>query len=343
MYCSQCEAYIPEGIGIVHCPSCNIDIAVGALPIEKKIEASKAVSDEPQHKLMPTNTYERIIPDSDYNCFQGLFYSFFSPHFFIDVVNKWKGYGFIFLTLLSLVFSFAVTFSFMKQYDIAQNEHILPVISHVPRMGIADGKLLLAEKSPHVIRNASGELNLAVFDNTGSNTSTFQVASMFLFTLNKLIINDRNGGENSSPYPIQLDIKLNSEIVYYFFDQLQRWLPFLLYPVACLVAVVSLILIAFLFSIIALLIDSLAKTYLKYSTLFRLSAVALGPSVMISSFFMLMLKDMDERTVLIYLLTTGYLIFGIASVGWHRKKEEAERIAAEIKKTKEKKYGSLFH
>ncbi len=328
MYCSRCEAYIPLGLDLKRCPSCDVDLEVEALPVEKKKEPLDELPPPPPPPPR-RKPREKIAPESRFNVFQALGYSFFSSDFYVDVARRWKGACLVFLTVLSGVSGLALTASFVIQYGEVQNQSIIPIAGHVPAIGFKDGVMTMVERSPNILKDTEQKMNLAVFDTTGKTTSVFQIPAVFLFTRDHLVMHDQAQGEKSVEYPKDLDLKLNNEILYYFIEQFERWLPFLVFPFMCLAANIGFLISALLFSLAGMLFALFMKVRLEYSQIFRLSAVSLTPATIISSAFTFLLQDIDERTTFFYVIPLGYLIFSLVALRRQAAADEREKLALE--------------
>jgi hypothetical protein len=328
MYCSQCEAYIPGGLNLTRCPSCEVDILTAAPPIERKrpvILETPAPPPTPKIKIR-----EKIKPETDFNVFQALIYSFFSPSLYVDVARKWKGACLVYMTILSAVAGLPMAASFATQYGEVQDEHIMPVLGRFPGMKIENEKLTIVEPSPYTLRDAKNQITLGVFDTSGQVTSLNQMPAAFLFAKDFMTYRDGNSGsENQIKYAPHLKIKVDNQILFYGAHQLERWMSFLTFPIMCCAVTLIFLVLGFLYSLPGMVYSMIWKTHLDYGAVYRLAVVAMTPATVFSGLLTLMVQDLDERMTFFYLLPLGYLAFGVFSLRRQTKREAQEKLALE--------------
>lgn len=334
MYCSHCESYIPGGLSLSQCPSCEVDIVTVALPVDRK---RPLVLDFPLPPPVPkVRVRERVKPESDFNVFQAFFYSFFSAHFYRDVARKWKGACLVYMTLLSAVAGFPMAASFVTQYSEVQNEHIFPILRRFPSIGIESGRLIMVEPSPYILRDNKNQLNLAIFDTAGQTTSLNQIPGIFLFTKDHIVSRESSMQERMTPYPAAAKLKINNEILYFAASQIERWMSFMVFPMMCAAASLIFLVLGVLYSVPGIIFSSFCKANLDYGAVYRLSVVAMTPATILSGLLTLLVQDLDERMGFFYLLTFGFLAYAIWSIRQQDKKEEAKVNALEIEKRKKR-------
>ncbi len=128
----------------------------------------------------------RLTDKPIYRYWQALFLSFFSSKLYVDVVKRWKGFGFRYF---AFVIAFCIIpFSVRLMLNLNQyfNDQIY-VIEQIPFIPIQEGRVKFDKPMPYFIKNKIGEV-IAIIDTTGKiQTVSEQYPNIsVLITQNKL-------------------------------------------------------------------------------------------------------------------------------------------------------------
>lgn len=91
-----------------------------------------------------------------YKLWQGLYLSFFSKRFYIDVLKRWKGFSWAYLFLLISILSFPLYLKLAYQSYHYFNRDVIEVIEQIPIVHIKAGKAYSDKPMPVAVRNRDG-------------------------------------------------------------------------------------------------------------------------------------------------------------------------------------------
>lgn len=357
MYCSNCDSYIPAGLDLKVCPSCEIDIVNVAVPREKRnavirVEEPPPLPPPVEEKgwwkkpknitspaLSVSEKSKRPRSRTEYHLTHGMILSFFSPSFYVDVALRWRGACMAHLVLVVIMVTLFFTLWLNDKYSTWNDEYIYPVVDKFPSIAVEGNKLMMLEKSPYVLMGPEGTVQRVIFDAAGT-VSANQLTTEWLAGPSAVFFKDPQQMLKTIPYDEEVSFKLNREIVHWASEQFRRWLPFLTYFIIGGVYWIFLIASAFLYSLAGIVIHALAKTALGYPAIFRLAAVAVTPSALSEAVLRFFLDvETPWLSGLFFFVPFAYLILGVSAVRLfltEQARQEAERAAREQKK-------GLFH
>jgi hypothetical protein len=235
---------------------------------------------------------------------QAVFLSFFSPDLYRDVVQNWRGVGFLYLFLL-----IALTWALQAvklQNDVARfiDQYAVTTIQQFPKVRIEKGELSFDKPSPYYVKNTNGK-PLIVFDT--SNLSDLKNPE----TGKPLLPNAESLGPLEPPtvdYPDPLIIATKKEIIFWdgkqakvnplngvdkvevdqstinsFVDAFRKWIGIVVYIVLVPMLFVIHIIWVLFYGLVAKIIANMMKIELNYAQLVRLSVIAITPTIVIDT------------------------------------------------------------
>lgn len=216
-----------------------------------------------------------------YNAIQAVVLSLFSPSFYRDVGQHWRGTGFGYLFLLLAVLWIPVMVKWHGAITRSVAEHSPAFINQIPAITIAHGVVSADCTMPYVIKEPSSQEPLVIIDTTGATTSLANQRAGMLLTRSKFIV--RQGPSETRAYDLSKidDFKLDHNRVQRWANQLAQYLATGLYPFILLASYVYRMIQTLIYALIGLLFAKLLHATVDYNALVRLSAFALTPVLLL--------------------------------------------------------------
>jgi hypothetical protein len=111
-------------------------------------------------------TKVRTASSRFYSYAEALYKSFYSKELYRDVLQRWRGAGFLYLLLMISILILPMSIMFTLHYNHAINESILNVMNKIPPLMIQNGNIIFDKPMPYEIKNDKGEVK-AIIDTTG--------------------------------------------------------------------------------------------------------------------------------------------------------------------------------
>lgn len=129
----------------------------------------------------------RLIDAPLYHYWQAIYCSFYSSRLYIDVVKRWRGYGFLYLLMMISLVTIPASIRLIYDFDRYFNEEILQPVSMFPLLYVQNGDVVFDKPMPYFIKNKKGEV-IDIIDTTGkvTNITSKYPKLVFLMTKNKL-------------------------------------------------------------------------------------------------------------------------------------------------------------
>lgn len=256
-----------------------------------------------------------------YNVFHAFIMSFFSPGFYRDVGQKWKGIGFLYLLLLMTVAWIPTAFhGYYKASDFAKND--LPeLIVQLPQIEIVDGELSIDQKSPYIIKDPDRpDVDLIIIDTSGKYKHIDDVQASMLILKKKAFIRDNKTGEvNEFVYMGQEEtrnLQLTHDTIMKWLDRYTESVLFIFficfYFLMLIISYIYRILQALLYAVCGYAFTSMVgdvKT--DFNFLLRLSCIAITPAVIIAT--LIEFTSVHVPLLFYLVISLGYLFFAVYS------------------------------
>ena len=109
----------------------------------------------------------RPIDAPIYNYWQAIYLSFYSPRLYMDVVKRWRGFGFLYLLFIIALASIPFSVRVIHGFDRYFHEEVTVPISKLPLLYVQNGQVIFDEPMPYLIKNKKGEV-IDIIDTTGA-------------------------------------------------------------------------------------------------------------------------------------------------------------------------------
>jgi Protein of unknown function (DUF1189) len=245
-----------------------------------------------------------------------LYRSFYSASFYIDLVKRWKGFGFVYLIFLLGVISIpAAVHLGNKALDYINNDVIKPV-TQVPVFTIKDGKISMDKPMPYIIKNSQGQP--AVIIDTTSKTKTLDTKKyphvILLITQDSFIT--RLGQKEPKKSSIKLfgtervdlsTLKNNQAI-----ESAKNSLKFLIYPMLVSIVFGILVVPLLIFSFLGQMMSKVFFSYdIRFKQATRVTMSAATPCLVLLYSFVYSKFTSPFTGLILFFVLLGYFIFGI--------------------------------
>lgn len=243
--------------------------------------------------------------------------AFFSREFYKDVAKNWNGTGFatMFIILLVLWSVISIRGYFVMNQGL-ESKDVNDLINQLPTMDLRDGKLSIDKPSPYTIytKNADGnQTAILTFDTTGNTKTPDEINGCKALATETELIVKKDESDTTPPIAwsgLQKDIHATPADVKSALKSCS--LVFLgLFWAFGLVVFVGHMLLALFYGLIGMVMD---RNKLGYATCLRMAAIAMTPSIVLSSILSLSGAAVPFWGLITIPISLGYLYFGLASV-----------------------------
>jgi hypothetical protein len=218
-----------------------------------------------------------------YRIFQAPVMSFFSPSFYRDVDQHWKGTGFAYLLLL-LAICWVPTFIQFHLSIADYVEHRAPAITaQVPLIRIVKGEASVDVAQPYKIVDPDSGTVLALIDTTGKTASLEGSEALALLTKTEVIVKKNDVETRSFNFKNVKNFTVDQQRISGWLKVFRRYVAVVFYPFAVMGSFVFRIVQALIYAAIGLLFAKWLKTNRPYLTLVRLSVMAVTPVIIVST------------------------------------------------------------
>lgn len=109
------------------------------------------------------------INDRVYSYRQALYMAFYSRRLYIDVVKRWRGFGFKYLLLLVIIAVIPMSGRIIYKFNHAFDDQLITLINEIPPLDIRNGELVFDKPMPYIIKDKTGADSI-IIDTTGKVT-----------------------------------------------------------------------------------------------------------------------------------------------------------------------------
>lgn len=101
-----------------------------------------------------------------YKARQALYLAFFSPKLYVDVAQRWRGFGAVYLLIMIAVMALPFSIQSMGKFEQAIDEHILLPIKSLPPFTVREGYVYFHGPMPYLVKNDAGDV-ISIIDTEG--------------------------------------------------------------------------------------------------------------------------------------------------------------------------------
>jgi len=215
--------------------------------------------------------------------FDALWQSFFSRSLYLDVAKRWRGVGFLYLLLIVIISWLPDLAKMQISFQQLRGGAAEGLIRQVPAISITDGVASADVETPYFIKDPKDGKVLAIIDFTGQYTNLENTSAVVLLTRQEVI------GKKSEK---ETRIYSLSGVKHFAIDQARvrrwvylflTWFVVLIAPFAIVFTYAYRICQALIYALVGMAFASSFHLKLTYSTLLRITCVALTPLVIFTT------------------------------------------------------------
>ncbi len=258
-----------------------------------------------------------------YRMFQAPVMAFFSPSFYRDVDQHWKGTGFAYLLLLLTICWVPTMVHFHFSVADFVEKEAPAFTAQIPTIRIIKGEASAEVAQPYRINDPDSGTVLALIDTTGKTTSLEGTEARALLTKTELIYKKSDIETRSFSFKDIKDCTLDQQVISRWMTAFRKYLAVVSFPFAVIGSFVFRIVQLLIYAAIGLLFAKWCKTSRPYDTLLRLSAMAVTPVIIVSTVLDMASVRVPWHGLLYFIAAMAYLFFGIKTV--------SQQAAAQVK------------
>jgi len=242
--------------------------------------------------------------------FQTLIGSFYNPETYRDAVNSTKGKTFAYLLFLVLLCAIPLIVAIVTGLNNFMKEDGKFVVDQLPEITISNGIASMDAESPYFIKSKAGETLFVIDLSDSSSINELQGSAKVLLTKNKLIAQQKENETRTYDLSGIRDFTLNAQKIYDWFGY--AWLFYILIFILMVLLLYIYRLIQALFNaLLGLIISSLMKINLDFTSLLYITMVAITPVAILASIIWATDLQIPAKGWLGFILALGYISFGI--------------------------------
>lgn len=236
--------------------------------------------------------------------------SFYNPQTYRDVVANKKGNTFGYLALLVLLCTIPLIISIVSGMNNFMKDDGTFIINQLPEIKIKNGEVTMDKESPCFIKSKAGETLIVIDLSDSAGITQLQGSATVLLTKNKLIGQQQENETRTYDLSKIQSFTINA-------DKVNEW-----YGYAWLVYIIIFVFLVLFFyiyrllqgivnALFGLIISAILKVKLDFSSLLYISMVAITPVAIIASIVLATSIQIPAKGWLGFILTLGYISFGI--------------------------------
>ncbi len=253
---------------------------------------------------------------AQYGYLKAIFFSFFSPSLYRDIAKNWRGFGFIYIFMISLVLAFPWAMNQGLKLSHYYDQTVLPTIKKLPKLEVKSGEIIFNKASPFIIRNLYGVPSIILDNDTPTERLIQHYHNAFLIIHQReFTLNFPNMRPQTHKFSTDVDIVIRPEYIQHIILKTKKILLQTMYP-----TMVTSLFVIYMFFVffLNLIVPFLARVFLDYRIKFKLSYRVVSVSSTPSLVFILvchMLGLSSHYYALAgFVILYGYYMFAIYSL-----------------------------
>jgi len=243
-----------------------------------------------------------------YKITDAIFLSFYSRNIYSDVYVNWKGLGIAYLLVVIIFFSLGELIKLQKNVTSWVVDKGPGISAQVPEIWINRGIMHHNAENPKIIFDPMTSERLVLIDTTLIHPDSVDYLYSMVLGRNKMMI--RNDGNVQIMDLSEIEsFVLNSDMTDYWFQIVGNWFVILIGPFLVIFSWIIHLFVTAFFALIAWVYIRANKRNALYPAVFRVTAVALTPMLLIQALSGLVdipLLPMDFMTPLVGAFYTLY-------------------------------------
>lgn len=246
-----------------------------------------------------------------FSIFTAPLFALISPDFYRDVGRNWRGKAFLYLLFLELLVWIPVTAVWFTGIHKFIADEADKFTQQIPPVSIRNGVVDVKAEQPVYIRAGDPPQDIAILDTTGKVTSLEGTKAQFLLTKNSLVSKKNEFQTQTIDLKEVEEFDIDGPTVRRWIDVGADWLPFLFYPFIVVISFILRIILALIYSLIGLIINSVTGAQLSYGGILAICIVSLTPPILLKTLLELTKTELPGAWFIGFTLAIGYIALAI--------------------------------
>ncbi len=236
--------------------------------------------------------------------------SFYNPETYRDVVTNKKGNTFGYLILLVLLCAIPLMISIVSGMNNFMKDDGAFIVGQVPELKINNGIISMDKESPYYIKAKSGETIIVIDLSDSAGITALYGNAKVLLTKDKLIAQQKENETRTYDLSKIQNFTLNAQMIQSWFGY--AWIVYIIIFIFMVIFFYIYRLIqALVNGVLGLIISAILKVNLDFTSLLYIAMVAITPVAIIASIVLATDIQIPLKGWLGFILTLGYISFGI--------------------------------
>ena len=232
----------------------------------------------PEAMMMPATP-----PTRRFGILRAMLLSPFSPDVWRDVGQTWRGIGLLYMLVLLLITWLAVMIKGYSSFAHFTDVESRTMIEQVPAIHIKDGVVTADCDQPYVISDPQTKRPFAIIDTTGQTTEPPKQSPSVLLTRSSLIMRNNTDEVRTHDLSKVKSFSLDKNDVYRWMGIFKKcFLPVFL-PLMVVFSLIGRLVLMLIASVFGLIFNSMFSAEVPFGALMRLSALAMTPTILLST------------------------------------------------------------
>lgn len=221
-----------------------------------------------------------------YGCFRALYLSFYSRELYRDVAENWGASVILYLLLVLFICWVSTLWNLQTVFKSQASRFVGTVIPQLPStIVIQKGTVVTPENRPYLIVDPVDQHVIAIIDTSGKYTQLPQGNARILVTKSAVARTDNNQVITIQNIPSTVNFTITPVQTRHVVLKLLDWLWVGFFPFLLLFSLFYRLLQSLFYAAIGTIIARVSGQHLLYSTILKLSIVALTPVIFLNTLF----------------------------------------------------------
>lgn len=251
-----------------------------------------------------------------YSFIHALYMSFFSRELYQDVGKNWKGYGFIYLVFILLLYWAPETARFQEDISDYVTEAAPPVVSQVPTVTISRGEASIKEPVPYFINypdKAAKDTPFIIIDTTGQFKSIGNSKAVALVTKTQVIFKKYPAGIRTFDLAGIDKLVIDQNRVNGWIELFRNWFAIILFPFVLFFSWLFHVTQVFLCAFIGTYYAKRSGVALSYQTLVRLAVISYTPGILFQALHSVLGIEFPSSGLVSFIIALAYLYLAVGA------------------------------
>jgi len=249
---------------------------------------------------------------SKYKFYHGLWLSLYSKDFYKDVAKNWKAKAFLTLILLLVICWIPDLIEMDRVIAKNMKSKGMEVISQMPEITIVNGRLSIDKEMPYFV--TSNETTICVFDTTGKYNSLKDIDASILVTEQTVYMKKSEYEVRSYDLSQIPELNITKQKMKTWAELFVKYFALFLLPFVLLFSFIYRGLLSVLYALLGLIVKSILKKEIEFNSIVQISVLSMILPIILSTIFSLLKVHIPFFWLISFVISMGYIFFGISGV-----------------------------